>query len=236
MATDTRIEDILDLDSEQLSQRRGVDLWLRTWIALAVIVALTVIAYLIFISSSLAGINTHLATARDAVTDVNGNTKTLPGQIDAVNANLAKIDQSLRPIPAQAEAIRADLQSVRDHGDAINQSLASTSGHLASVAEDLSASAPLLTHITSQLTDTSQLLTSILDSTSAIDRNLVTLNSDGPAGVSRTSATVQAIVGHLQPTRAGLGNILAGLGSVNLHLQHVCESPAINVLHGRQPC
>gem|GEM_PF-6478542 len=239
MATDTRMPNVLetlDLDAERLDQQRGVDLWLRTWIALAVIVALTVIAYLIFISSSLASINTHLGTARDAVTDVNGNAKTLPGQIDAVNANLTQINQSLQPVPAQAEAIRADLQSVRDHGNAINQSLTGSSRNLASVAEDLGSSAPLLTHITSQLTDTSQLLTAILDATSAIDRNLITLNSNGPAGVSRTNTTVKAVVDRLQPTRAGLGNILSGLGSINVHLQRVCESPAINLLHGRQPC
>lgn len=235
MATDT-LAPTIATNSDLADQRRGVDLWLRTWIALAVIVAITVVGYLIFISSSLVGINTHLQNARAAVVDVDGNTKTLPDQIDAVNENLTSIDEALKSIPGQAVAIRDNLQAVGGHGTAINDSLSSTSGQLAAVAVDLAASAPTLTKITSKLADTSQLLSSILTSTSTIDGNLEVLEGKGSSGVGRTSETVASILGALQPTRSGLDNILSGLRSVNGHLYDVCRSVAINVLHGTQPC
>lgn len=234
MTTDTLPSTMLR--SAGHDQRRGVDLWLRTWIALAVIVALTVIAYLIFISSSLAGINEHLQSARSAVVDVNGNTKTLPGQISTVNENLTRIDAALKPIPGQANAIRGNLDSVRTHGVAIDASLFDASGQLAGTARDLAGTAPLLNTITSQLADTSRLLGSVLQSTSAIDGNLKVLQGDGDSGVGRTHATVAAILRSLRPTDAGLDDILTGLTSVNGHLHDVCRSPAINLLHGRQAC
>ena len=235
MATDTLTPNIAR-DSERFDQRRGVDLWLRTWIALAIVVAITVVGYLILISSSLAGINTHLQSARAAVVDVNGNTKTLPDQISTVNGNLASIDKALQSIPSQANAIRDNLESVNSHGRVINDSLSDTSGQLAGVARDLAASAPRLNQITSKLADTSQLLGSILKSTTAIDSNLQILQGKGSAGVGTTNATVESILGALQPTRAGLHDILSALRSVDGHLYAVCRSPAINLLHGRQPC
>lgn len=235
MATDTLAPSIAR-NSERFDHRRGVDLWLRTWIALALVVAITVVGYLVFISSALAGINTHLQAARAAVVDVNGNTKTLPDQISAVNTNLTSIDKALKAIPSQASAIRDNLTSVKAHGIAIDSSLSDTSVQLASVAGDLADSAPTLNHITSLLTDTSHLLGAILQSTSLIGRNLQTLQGAGSSGVGRTNATVASIVHALKPTRSYLGDILSGLRSVDTHLYDVCRSLAINLLHGTQPC
>jgi len=235
MATDTRTPSIAR-NSERYDHRRGVDLWLRTWIALGAVVAVTVVCYLILISSSLAGINSHLQAARSAVVNVNGNAKTLPDQISTVNKNLTSIDKSLKSVPSQANAIRDNLASVKGHGLSIDGSLSDTSGQLAAVANDLGDSAPKLTQITSKLADTSQLLTSILRSTSAIDSNLRILQGGSSAGVGKTNATVASIVGALQPARSGLDNILSGLHSVDGHLYDVCRSTTINLLHGRQSC
>jgi len=235
MATETLTPNIAR-NSERFDHRRGIDLWLRTWIALGVVVALTVVGYLILISSSLAGINSHLQIARTAVVDVNGNTKTLPGQISAVNENLTSIDKALKSIPSQASAIRDNLESVKEHGLVIDGSLSDTSGQLAAVARDLADSAPRLSRITSQLTDTSGLLASILKSTGSIDSNLQILKGNGSAGVGTTSAKVVSILNALKPTRLGLDDILSGLRSVDNHLYDVCRSPAINLLHGAQRC
>lgn len=235
MTTDALTSDFAQT-SLRLDQRRGVDLWLRTWIALAIVVALTVIAYLILISSSLASINSHLRTARDAVVDVNGNTKTLPDQISAVNDNLASIDDALKPIPAQAASIRDNLRSVEGHGATINSALTSTSSQLAGAAHDLAGTAPQLSDVTSKLANTSRLLQSILSSAGTISGSLRILQGTGAAGVGRTNARVTAILGALRPTRADLGDILSGLRGVDGHLTNVCKSVAINLLHGRQPC
>lgn len=235
MATDTRTPNI-SRNSERFDHRRGVDLWLRTWIALGAVVAVTVVGYLILISSSLAGINSHLQTARAAVVDVNGNAKSLPDQISTVNANLTSIDKSLKEIPSQATAIQNNLASVKGHGLAIDGSLADTSSQLSAVANDLADSAPKLSEITSKLADTSELLTSILSSTTTIDGNLRVLRGTSSAGVGRTNTTVASIIGALQPTRSGLDNILSGLHSVDGHLYDICRSTTINLLHGRQPC
>ncbi len=233
--TDTLIREIA-IKSEQIDHQRGVNLWLRTWVALGVIVVLTVVGYLIFISSSLAGINQHLQVASDAVTDVNGNTKTLPGQIETVNKNLTGINGSLESIPGQANDIRDNLASVSKHGTEINGSLTDTRGLLVGVASDLTASVPTLSRISSQLTNTSGLLGSILNSTSAIDTNLLMIKGNGPGGVAKVNATVGSINAGLRPTRADLGDILSGLGTINGHLTGVCKSIPINLLHGKQPC
>jgi ABC-type transporter Mla subunit MlaD len=212
------------------AQERGVDLWLKTWIALAAIVAATVVGYLILISNSLVGINTHLTAAGASVADVNGNTKTLPGQVQAVNRNLTAIDEALKSIPSQAGEIQTNLESVRGHGVAINRSLTNASGNLANTARDLHTSAPMLDEITSDLDDTSDLLTSILKSTDKIETNLVGVAGDGPAGALRINSTVVAINDGLRPTEAGLSDVLGGLGSINGHLLSACQSPVLQLL------
>jgi uncharacterized phage infection (PIP) family protein YhgE len=232
---ETTLRDILR-ESEEADRRRGTGLWLRTWVALGAFVVSVVIAYLIFISGSLAGINGNLQVARDAVTDVNGNTKTLPGQIEAVNQNLTAINKQLKPIPEQAVSIRASLESISENGRILNTSLSDTNGKLVTVAGNLRAGVPELNRVSSQLENTSLLLRSILTSTGAIDDNLVDLIGAGPSGVATVNRNVSAINNALGPTRRDLGDILAGLGTINAHLTDVCKSPPINLLHGRQPC
>lgn len=223
-------------DSEAADRERGTVVWLRTWIALGSIVIFVVIAYVLFISNSLSGINTNLQVARDAVTDVNGNTKTLPDQIDTVNENLTDINKSLKPIPGQAQSIRDNLTSISAKGKTINSSLTDTNVKLVEVAEDLTASIPQLNKISSQLTDTSSLLRSILTSTGEIDENLVDIKGSGSSGVATVNSNVKAINAALAPTKKDLGNILTGLTSINGHLTKVCRSAPINLLHGKQPC
>lgn len=212
------------------NQARGVDQWLKTWIALAAIVAATVIGYLILISNSLVGINTHLKSAGADVSDVTGNTKTLPGQIDTVNSNLTAIDDALKSIPGQASEIQANLESVKGHGVSINRSLTNASGNLANTAKDLAATAPMLDEITSDLDDTSDILESVLGSTSKIKKNLIAVAGDGPSGAVRINNTVAAINQGLVPTEAGLSNILTGLGSINGHLVSACNSVLLSTL------
>lgn len=228
--------DTLIVTSEESDRARYKGLWLRTWVALAAIVILVVISYLVFISNSLAGINGNLQVARDAVTDVNGNTKTLPGQIDAVNSNLKGINNSLEQVPGQVGDIRTNLTSINETGTTINSSLADTSAQLDQVASDLDATVPKLTTVSGNLTDTSSLLVSILKSTTTIDNDLLAIQGRGPSGVLRVNDNVTSINSALAPTKQDLGDILAGLGVINGHLDDVCRSVPINLLHGRQPC
>lgn len=223
-------------NSAQKDARRGVDLWLRTWIAILVVVALVVIAYLILISNSLAGINAHLGSAASSVSNVYGSAKTLPDQISTVNTNLTAIDGALKSIPADAEKIRANLASVKDHGVAINTSLTSTNSQLAAVAGDLTTSVGLLNTTASKLTNTSSMLTSILKSTGAIDSNLVAAAGNGPAGVLKINSTVAAINSGLEPSLADLGNILGNLGVINVDLTKACNSLVVTTLNLGQGC
>lgn len=201
--------------------------WLRLWVILLTIVVLVVVGYLVLITNTLASINGNLGTADRAVTGAGGNTETLPAQVDRINAALAGIDPALKPIPGQADQIIVALTSV-------DRRLAITDA---------------------SLKDTSSVLGNVLGSVSSIRDVLI--DADNPAdrlGVQNIHQRVAAVNGRTSPTQgiaaegghcasfctpenlsAAEGdatNILAGLVSVNGHLNSVCNSSVVSVVAG----
>jgi hypothetical protein len=201
--------------------------WLRVWVILLTVVVLVVVVYLIIITNTLASINGNLATANRAVTGAGGNTQTLPAQVDRINGALAAIDPALKPIPGQADQIIAALTSINDK----------------------------LTQVDGSLKDTSSSLVDTLGKVNNIRDLLIDANDPADRlGVQNIHRRVAAINGQGSPAQgvaAGGGgcgefctdqnlttaerdasNILAGLVSVNGHLNSICNSNVGTVAEG----
>ncbi|HEX6596923.1 MAG TPA: hypothetical protein VF045_08305 [Acidimicrobiales bacterium] len=201
--------------------------WLRVWVILLTVVVLVVVVYLIIITNTLASINGNLATADRAVTGAGGNTQTLPAQVDRINGALAAIDPALKPIPGQADQIIANLTSINDK----------------------------LTTVDGSLKDTSSVLVTVLGQVNSI-RDLL-IDADDPPdrlGVQNIHRRVTAINGRGSPVQgvaaggggcgefctgenlhtaeADASNILAGLVSVNGHLNSICNSTVASAVTG----
>ncbi len=110
-----------------------VSRWIKIWAGLLAVVTLVAVIYLIAITQTLRNINGNLATAKTAVVDVGGETKTLPRQVDNVNTSLKDIDDDVKPIQAGAQRIRAHLQSIQGKLVNVDRSLVTTSGTLTGV-------------------------------------------------------------------------------------------------------
>ena len=104
------------------------------------------------------------------------------------------------------------------------------------MAENLVETSDLVGPIASRLAATSALLRQILDSTGRIHTSLVEVNGAKDSGLAGIDALVQNINDHLKATSGDLGNILDGLTEINGHLDGICRSTAVNLLHGVQRC
>jgi hypothetical protein len=201
--------------------------WLRVWVILLTVVVLVVVVYLIIITNTLASINGNLATADRAVTGAGGNTETLPAQVDRINGALAAIDPALKPIPGQADQIIANLTSINN----------------------------TLTTVDGSLKDTSSVLVTVLGQVNSV-RDLL-IDADDPPdrlGVQNIHRRVIAINGRSSPqigvaaggggcgefcqaetlhsAEADAANILAGLVSINGHLNSICNSTVASAVTG----
>jgi hypothetical protein len=200
--------------------------WLRVWVILLTVVVLVVVVYLIIITNTLASINGNLATADRAVTGAGGNTETLPAQVDRINGALAAIDPALKPIPGQADQIIANLTSINN----------------------------TLTTVDGSLKDTSSVLVTVLGQVNSV-RDLL-IDADDPPdrlGVQNIHRRVGAINGRSSPAQgvaagggcgefcqaetlhsaeADAANILAGLVSINGHLNSICNSTVATAVTG----
>jgi cell division protein FtsL len=201
--------------------------WLKVWVILLTVVTLVVVVYLIIITSTLASINSNLRTADRAVTGAGGNVQTLPAQVDRINGALAAIDPALKPIPGQANDIIAALTSINDK----------------------------LTNTDASLKDTSSVLVTVLGQVNSV-RDLL-IDADDPPdrlGVQNIHRRVASINGQGSPSigvapggggcgefcqgenlttaEADAANILAGLISVNGHLDSICNSPGATLVAG----
>ncbi len=110
-----------------------VSTWIKIWAGLLAVVTIVAVIFLIAITATLRSINGNLATAKDAVVDVGGETKTLPRQVENVNVSLKDIDDDVKPIHAGTQRIRASLQSIQGKLTNVDRSLSSTSGVLTGV-------------------------------------------------------------------------------------------------------
>ena len=110
-----------------------VSTWIKIWAAVLAVVTLVAVIYLIAITQTLASINGNLATAKNAVVDVGGETKTLPRQVDNINNSLKDIDDDVKPIHANTVRIRDSLRSIQGKLVNVDRSLVSTSSVLTGV-------------------------------------------------------------------------------------------------------
>ncbi len=110
-----------------------VSRWIKIWVVVLAVVTLVAVIFLVAISQTLASINDNLNTARNAVVDVGGETKTLPRQVDNVNNSLKDIDDDVKPIQSGAQKIVASLRGIQGKLTNVDRSLVSTSGTLTGV-------------------------------------------------------------------------------------------------------
>jgi hypothetical protein len=210
--------------------------WLNTWIALGSVVIAVVVAYLYFISNALVSINRDLATASAAVSDAEGNTRTLPGQLAAVNHNLATLDTALSGTRIQTANVRTSLTSIASNLTPTEVSLRSTATDLTHVSTNLRDTVSTLGGVSSDLADTSGLLLQVLHSTGSIETSLSAIDRSSNGGISQITRGLRLVNGSLAGTRSQLGDVNSTLRAVNIELTNICEAKVINLLHGRQPC
>lgn len=204
--------------------------WLQVWVALLAVVTLVVVAYLIFITGSLANINKNLAVANNAVTGAGGDVVTLPDQVEQVNASLDQIDRALKPIPNQGNQIIGALTSINGRLTTVDNSLKDTSGVLVGASGVASS-------ISNVLIDAYTPADNL--GTTDIHQRVAHINGVLP---NRGPQAGQGF-GFLGPNPNGLTqaegdarNILSGLVDVNRHLVSICRSPAVSLLGGPKPC
>lgn len=228
-------------ERRQLSDMRDredyVRRWVNTWVALGGAIVAVICAYLLIISNTLADIDDNLGVAQSAVSDSEGNVKTLPDQLQAVNQNLTEINDAVGPLPGRAAEIRNDLASIKEDSGTTSASLERTAVRLSTVSQSLKGTAATLEPVAARLRETSALLATTLSSTADIEKNLQAIyGSSDRAGVRRLRRQVNSITTSIGGTGTSLAAVLALIDLVNGHLYRVCTSVPVNLLHGRQAC
>ena len=95
------------------AERAFLAKWLRIWVGLLTVVTLVVVAYLTFITNSLADVNGNLGVVVPARWAERAPTpSSCPSHVDRINDSLSKIDTALKPIPGQA-GVRSSAPSRR---------------------------------------------------------------------------------------------------------------------------
>jgi uncharacterized phage infection (PIP) family protein YhgE len=217
--------------TEQLTRR-----WVTAWVTIGLVIVAVTAVFLVLISNALVRIDGDLATTDRAVTDVNGHTRTLPDQIARVNTSLAAIDTALHALPTDTVAISNNLDRITTALRQIRADLGSTAPTLAGTADNLVISANQMAPISAGLRDTSGLLDRLIAATAGMDRTMVSIvgsRDTGLGGLHRNLTLVSQILHELS---GDLGDITGLSGGINTHLEHICRSAAVSVLHGPQPC
>ena len=202
--------------------------WLRVWVILLTVVVLVVVVYLIIITNTLASINGNLATADRAVTGAGGNTQTLPAQVDRINGALAAIDPALKPIPGQADQIIAALTSINDKLTTTDASLKETSSILVTVLGQVNSIRDLLIDANDPADRLGvQNIHRRVDAINGTHSSAIGGGAAGGGGCGEF-CTDQ----NLTTAETDASNILAGLVSVNGHLNSICNSSLGAVAEG----
>ena len=199
--------------------------WLKVWVILLTVVTLVVVVYLIIITNTLASINGNLATADRAVTGAGGNVQTLPAQVDRINGALAAIDPALKPIPGQANDIIAALTSINDKLTNTDASLKDTSSVLVTVLGQVNS-------ITDLLVDADDPPDQL--GVQNIHRRVASVNGQDSPQIHPTGGSCGEYCQgeNLTTAEADAANILAGLVSVNGHLDSICNSGVATAVTG----
>jgi hypothetical protein len=207
-----------------------LDRWLQVWVALLAVVTLVVVAYLIFITGSLASINKNLAVADNAVTGAGGDVVTLPDQVEQVNSSLDQIDRALKPIPDQGNQIISSLTSINGRLTTVDSSLKDTSSVLVGVLGQVGSISNVL--IDAYTPGDNLGVTDIHQRVAHING---VVNNRGPQA-SQGFGFLGANPNGLTQAEGDAKNILSGLVDVNKHLVSICKSAAVSVVGGPKPC
>jgi ABC-type transporter Mla subunit MlaD len=189
-----------------------------------------VVFYLLFITNSLASINSNLGVTTNALVPAGGHVQTLPGQIQNVNASLTSIDSSLKPITGQADQIISALTSINGSLQAVDGSLKDTSSSLVNTS--------------SSLVNTSSVLQSVLGTAGQINTTLnqawepagdcgTTSCGASQLGVKNIYQRVAIINTELSSARGDTGNVGGNLvPGINTQLHGICDGAVVKGIVG----
>ncbi|HVF13258.1 MAG TPA: hypothetical protein VM942_01595 [Acidimicrobiales bacterium] len=209
----------------QTDERASLAKWLRIWVGLLTVVTLVVVAYLTFITNSLANINGNLGTVSREVGGAGTNVVELPSHVDRINDSLAKIDTALKPIPGQAGQIVGALSSINDKLGQTDTSLKDT----AVVLQTTMASA---TAIANTLVDADEPGDNL--GVQDIHQRIARINGRNSPAVAGASAggtpgTFGPSAPNLSSVQGDARSIVGGLDAINGSLTGICRSTIISV-------
>lgn len=211
--------------------------WMWTWIALGILVVVTVIGFLIGIVRSLESIDAGLFEASSAVQGIGGDAQPLPGYVQEINSNLTEIDTALQPIRGQATEINTGLTSITGSLQEIDASLKDTSVSLVDTSGSLQNTSGVLVNATdsvgqieSSLVDTTNVLVTVLGQAGSIRGELAVTQVNDGQGTNSIFRNVDEANNVLDPAQADTSNIVGQLGDVNSNLDGICDSPALTLL------
>ncbi len=199
--------------------------WMRIWVGLLTVVTLVVVAYLTFITNSLADVNGNLGVVSREVGGAGANTVELPTSVDRINDGLTKIDTALKPIPGQAGEIVGALTSINDklgQTDASLQAIASTLQTVLGSADAIGAALVDADEPGDNLgvQDIHQRIARINGRTSPAVGSATAGGTPGPFGPSPPN---------LSTVRTDTRAIGSALGPINTQLTGVCGSLILSV-------
>jgi methyl-accepting chemotaxis protein len=211
--------------------------WMWTWIALGILVVVTVIGFLIGIVRALESIDARLFEASSAVQGIGSDAQPLPGYVSTINSNLAEIDTALKPIRGQANDIGGGLASITSSLQEVDASLQDTDASLVDTSGSLQDTSGVLVNasdsvgtIESSLVDTTNVLVTVLDQAGAIRAELAETQSVNSLGTNLIWRNVDDANNVLDPAQADTSNIVGQLEGVNQNLEGICTSPVLMLL------
>ncbi len=207
-------------------ERAFLSKWLRIWVGLLTVVTLVVVAYLTFITNSLANVNGNLGTVSREVGGAGANTVELPDHVDRINGSLSGIDAALKPIPGQAGAIVTALSSINDKLVQTDGSLQATAGALQSIMGSVGAVGDILVDA-----DEPGDNLGVQD----IHQRIARINGRNSAGVASASAggtpgPFGPAAGNLADAQVDTRAIVGRLDTINSSLGGICRSTVLSVL------
>ena len=210
----------------KFDERAHLAKWLRIWVGVLTVVTLVVVAYLTFITNSLANVNGNLGVVSRQVGGAGANTVELPSSVDRINDSLSKIDTTLKPIPGQAGVIVGALSSINDKLGQTDASLQSIAGTLQTVLGTAGA-------IGTTLVDADEPGDNL--GVQDIHQRIARINGRNSSAVGTASAggtpgPFGASPANLSTVEADARAIVGGLDAINTNLTGVCRSTVLSLL------
>jgi len=210
----------------KFDERAYLAKWMRVWVGLLSVVTLVVVAYLTFITNSLANVNGNLGVVDRQVGGAGANTVELPSSVDRINDSLGKIDTTLKPIPGQAGVIVGALTSINDKLGQTDATLQNVAGVLQSVLGTADA-------IGATLVDADEPGDNL--GVQDIHQRVARINGRnspavGSASAGGTPGSFGASPANLSTVEVDARAIVVRLDTINGNLTGVCRSTVLSLL------